>query len=162
MYVEEFRNWILETFESRAIHQKIEDLIVSSESGDASGSIAARVSRYSASIKDIFTYPVIGSLWRDSGGGHSAVLDTFSKYGLWGGAIYCFMIYYVPNFYKKNHSDNSVVKRTCNATLVSIMIVSILDSFSYAFSGMLLIVLPLYIENIIKWTGMKNENSLDS
>lgn len=162
LYVEEFRNWILETFNNRAIHRKITDLIASAESGDASGSIASRVSRYSASIKNIFTYPVIGSLWRDSGGGHSAVLDTFSKYGLWGGVIYCFMIYFVPNSYKKNYVDNHIVRRTCNATLVSIMIVSILDSFTYAFSGMLLIVLPLYIENIIKWTGMKNEDSLDS
>lgn len=162
LYIEEFRNWILETFESRAIHKKIEDLIATSESGESSGSIAMRVTRYMSSVRKIFIYPVIGALWRDSGGGHSAVLDTFAKYGLWGGAIYCFMIYYVPNFYKKNYGNDYIVRRTCNATLISLMIVSILDSFTYAFSGMILLVLPLYIENIIKWTGAGNENSVDS
>lgn len=162
LYIEEFRNWILETFENRAIHRKIEDLVATSESGDASGSIAMRVTRYVASIKNIFIYPIVGALWRGGGGGHSAVLDTFARYGLWGGGIYCFMIYYVPNFYKKNYGKDYIVRRTCNATLISLMTVSILDSISYAFAGMIMIVLPLYIENIIKWTGAGNENSLDS
>ncbi len=158
--VEGFRNWILETFPSRAVHNKVNDLIASAESGDASGSIAARMSRYSASIKSIFVYPVIGALWRGSDGGHSAVLDTFAKYGLWGGAIYCFMIYFVPNSYKRKYA-NKYIQRTCNATLVAIMTVSILDSFTYAFSGMIFIVLPLYLEAILKWTGDNYENSLD-
>ncbi len=161
LYVEEFRNWILNTFNSNAIHKKINDLIASAESGDASGSIAARLTRYLSSIRKIFIYPVVGALWRDAGGGHSAVLDTFARYGLWGGAIYCFMIYFIPNQYKRKYSS-TIIQRTCNATLVSIMIVSILDSFSYAFTGMLLLILPLYYENIIEWTGNKNENSLDS
>lgn len=161
LYVEEFRNWILNTFKSNAIHKKINDLIATAESGDASGSIAARLTRYLSSIRKIFIYPVIGALWRDAGGGHSAVLDTFAKYGLWGGAIYCFMIYFVPNSYKRKNKER-IIQRTCNATLVAIMIVSILDSISYAFSAMLLLVLPLYLEYIIEWTGNKNENSLDS
>lgn len=159
--VEGFRNWILETFPSRAVHNKINDLMASAESGDASGSIAARMSRYSASIRKIFIYPIIGALWRDGGGGHSAVLDTFAKYGLWGGALYCFMIYFVPNSYKRKY-ENKYIQRTCNATLVAIMTVSILDSFTYSFSGMIFIVLSLYLEAILKWTGDNNENSLDS
>ncbi len=162
LYVEEFRNWILETFKSNAIHKKINDLIASAETGDASGSIAARLTRYMASIKNILKFPVIGALWQSGGGGHSAVLDTFAKYGLWGGAIYCFMIYFAPNYYKKLYGKNMVVNRTCNSTLVAIMTVSFLDSFTYAFSGMLLLVLPLLFENIVKWSDLSDENSLDS
>ncbi len=161
LYVEEFRNWILDTFKSRAVHNKVNDLIASAESRDASGTIAARLTRYMSSIRKIFIYPVIGALWRASGGGHSAVLDTFAKYGLWGGAIYCFMIYFVPVSYKRKYT-NRYIRRTCNATLVAIMTVSILDSISYAFSAMILFVLPLYLEDILKWTGDDNENSLDS
>ncbi|MBQ6897671.1 MAG: hypothetical protein IJN70_01720 [Clostridia bacterium] len=161
LYVEEFRNWILDTFKSRAVHNKINDLIASAESGDASGSIAARLTRYMSSIRKIFIYPIIGALWRDGGGGHSAVLDTFAKYGLWGGAIYCFMIYFVPVSHKRKY-ENRYIRRTCNATLVAIMTVSILDSFTYAFSGMILLVLPLYFEYILEWTGDNYENSLDS
>lgn len=162
LYSEGFRNWLLDTFKSNAIHKKINDLVASAETGDASGSIAARLTRYIASVRAIFIYPVIGALWRASGGGHSIVLDTFAKYGLWGGAIYCFMIYFVPNYYKKLHGSNTIVKRTCNATLVSIMTVSFLDSFTYSFSGMILLVQPLLFENIVKWSCLSDENTLDS
>ena len=162
LYVEDFRNWILETFDNRAVHNKIEDLIASAETGDASGSIAARITRYGESIKTIFMYPIVGALWKDGGGGHSAVLDTFAKYGLWGGAIYCFILYFVPNFYRKQYGKISTIRRTCNATLVSMLIVTVLNSVPYAFAGMILLVLPLYFENIMEWTDIKNENSLDS
>lgn len=163
LYIEDFRNWILDTFRNNAIHKKINDLIATSESGAAEGSIQVRMVRYIGSIKVIFRYPVIGALWRDGGGGHSAVFDTFARYGLFGGVAYCYMIYYVPNYYKtKFGNSNDLIRRAANANLVSLLIVSILDSFTYAFMAMILIVLPLLYEDIIKWTDNKNENSLDS
>ena len=163
LYLEDFRNFILDTFQNNAIHKKINDLIATSESGAAEGSIQVRVVRYLSSIKKIFRYPIIGALWRDSGGGHSAVLDTFAKYGLFGGVAYCYMIYYAPNYYKtKFGNNNELIRRAANANLVNLLIVSILDSFTYAFMGMILIVLPLLYEDILKWTDNKDEDSVDS
>lgn len=163
LYIEDFRNWILDTFQNNAIHKKINDLIATSESGAAEGSIHVRMVRYLGSVKVIFKYPVIGALWRDGGGGHSAVLDTLARYGLFGVVVYCYMIYYVPNYYKaKFGNGNALVRRAANATLVSLLIVSFLDSFTYAFMGMILIVLPLLYEDIIKWTDNKNEDTVDS
>lgn len=162
LYLEDFRNWILDTFQNNAIHNKINDLMATSESGAAEGSIQMRMTRYLASIRTMFQYPVIGALWRGSGGGHSAVLDTFARYGLFGGIMFCFMIYYVPNTYKSKYGYLPTVRKTANATLVVIMTVSLLDSFTYAFMGMILIVLPLLFEDIIKWTGAENEDSVDS
>ena len=160
LYLEGFRNWLLQTFDGTAICHKIEDLVATSETGAAEGSIQSRMTRYLASIKLMYRYPVIGSLWKESGGGHSAVLDTFGKYGIWGGIIFCGMIYYVPINYKKD-LYHTLTKRTANATHISILIVSVLDSFPYAFMAVILLLLPLLLEDIQCWIGENNENSVD-
>lgn len=161
LYIDSFREWLLNTFKSGAIHHKIEDLVATSESGAAEGSIEARMIRYRASVDRIIRYPVIGALWRDSGGGHSAVLDTFAKYGIWGGGIYCYMIYYVPSFYRKNYKSIKTL-RVANACMVSLLIVSLLNSLPYAFMAVLLIVLPILFEDIERWTVTGDEGPVDS
>lgn len=151
LYLDSFREWLLEIFDGTAVAKKINDLVASSGSGDAEGSIQARIEVYSQSVKRVFQYPFVGSLWRESGNGHSAVIDTFAKYGVLGGFVFIKMIYCVPNYYK-NKLQNAYIARVANATLVCLMIVSILDSFTYSFSCMILIVLPLFFENIKKWS----------
>lgn len=154
LYLDGFRNYLLEFFDGTAVAKKINDLVATSEGGAAEGSIQDRISAYMSSIDVIFRYPVIGSLWRVNGGGHSAVLDTFAKYGLFGGVIYSTMIYSVPNFYKSRY-DDVFVRTAANATLVSLLIISIFDTFSYSFMCMILIVLPLVFEDIIKWSCVR-------
>ena len=97
-------------------------------------------------------YPIIGSLWRENGGGHSALLDIISKYGWLGGYAFAMMFYHVP-FHYKHHYNNSFINSTTNATLITLLFVSILDSFTYSFTYMILIVASLLFEDIIKWTG---------
>ncbi len=153
MYIPAFRNWILETFDGTAVARKVHDLVTpSADSGVTGDSIEVRIQAYTNSIKDIFRYPVIGSLWRENGGGHSAVLDTFSKYGLLGGYALVMMFYHVPLHYK-HMTNNRFVVATTNAALVTYMFVSILDSFNYSFTCAIMIVAPLLLEDIIKWTG---------
>jgi hypothetical protein len=159
VYIESFRNWMLNTFQHNAIHHKIEDLVATSATGVAEGSFAARWIRYQAALDQIIRYPIIGALWRGSGGGHSAILDTFAKYGLWGGVLYCYMIFYVPNFYKTN-SKQVKIRKTANACLISTMFVALLDSFTYAFMATILLVLPICLEMIKQWMGDNHENSL--
>lgn len=154
LYLEDFRNWLLEIFDGSAVAKKIEDLVASSDSGEADGSIAVRLNAYSNSLETIFKYPVVGSLWRGNGGGHSALMDAFAKYGVFGGVMFAVMIYTVPNYYKKNYESRSVTS-VANATLVTLLFVSLLDSFSYSFMCMVLLVAPLFFEDIIKWSGVK-------
>lgn len=161
LYIDEFRNWLLETFDGTAVARKINDLVASSESGEAEGSIAARLRRYQGSVNVALKYPIIGALWRDGGGGHSALIDTFAKYGLWGGWFFIKAVYSVPNFYKKKF-DNPLVTRMCNASLVCLLIVTCLDAVTYSFYCVILFVLPLLFEDIIRWDGIENENSVDS
>ncbi len=154
LYLDSFREWLLEIFDGTAVAKKINDLVASSDSGDAEGSIQARVYVYSLSIQRIFQYPFIGALWRVGGNGHSAVIDAFAKYGVLGGFVFVKILYSVPNYYKKKSQDPYII-RVANATLVSLMIVSILDTVTYAFSCMILIVLPLFFENIKNWSELE-------
>lgn len=161
LYLDSFRNWLLEIFDGTAVAKKINDLLSSSDSGEAEGSIGARVTAYLGSVKTTFNYPVIGALWRAGGGGHSVFLDVLAKYGVFGLYVFAKMIYSCPNYYKSNVDDPFIV-RTANATLVSIVIVSVLDSMPYSFMAVILLVLPLFFERIIEWRKAENENIMGS
>lgn len=154
------RGFLLETFDGTAVATKINDFMGTSvDGGEAGESIQDRIAMYQSSIEKIIKYPVIGALWMGSGGGHSAILDIFAKYGLWGGFIFVTMIFFVPRYYK-NKYNNQVVTRVANAATVTIMFVGILDSFTYSFMPMILLVLPMIFEDIIRWDGIKDENSM--
>lgn len=152
LYITPFREWILETFDGMAVAKKVNDLVSTSESGVTGDSIQVRIDAYSNSLMDMLKYPIIGSLWRENGGGHSALLDITSKYGWLGGYAFSMMFYHVPLHYKHHYTDKFVIK-AANATLVTLLFVSALDSFSYSFTCMILIVSSLLFEDIIKWTG---------
>lgn len=152
LYVPSFRNWILVNFDGTAVARKVNDLVSTSDTGVTGDSIQVRIQAYSASVSDIFKYPLIGSLWRESGGGHSALLDITSKYGILGGYAFAMMFYHIPLHYKHITNDKFVIA-AANATLVTYLFVSILDSFNYSFTLMIMIVAPLLLEDIIKWTG---------
>lgn len=154
---EGFRNMLLEFFDGTAVAKKINDLVATSESGAAEGSINDRVIRYQASFNTIFRFPLIGGLWWESGGGHSALGESFAKYGLFGGYIFCKIIYSIPNCYKKMFAYKPI-QQLANANLVVLLFVSLLDSISYSFLGLILIVTPILYENIIEWDGLTANN----
>ena len=152
LYIPAFREWILETFDGTAVAKKVNDLVSTSETGVTGDSIQVRINAYTNSLIDFIKYPIIGSLWRGGGGGHSALLDIIAKYGWLGGYAFSMMFYHVPLHYKHHYKDKFIIS-AANATLVTLMFVSILDSFSYSFTCMVMIVSSLLFEDIIKWTG---------
>lgn len=158
MYSDGVRGYLLETFDGTAVADKINDLMGTSEN-EGANSIEDRMVAYSYSIKTILQYPFIGGLWMGGGGGHSAILDIIAKYGLLGGYVFVVMLFYVPHYYKRTVSHSSIVKMS-NAVIVTIMFVALLDSFNYSFMPMILVVLPLLFEDILRWEGIENENSL--
>ena len=152
LYITPFREWILETFDGMAVAKKVNDLVSTSETGVTGDSIQVRINAYSNSLMNILKYPIIGSLWREVGGGHSALLDITSKYGWLGGYAFSMMFYHVP-FHYKHCCNNQFITKASNATLVTLMFVSVLDTVSYSFVCMVMIVSSLIFEDIIKWTG---------
>ena len=105
----------------------------------------------------LFRFPLIGGLWWDSGGGHSALGEAFAKYGLFGGYIFCRILYSIPSTYKKEYVYKRL-QQMANANLVVLLYVTLLDSVSYSFLGMILIVTPILYENIIEWDGLTVNN----
>lgn len=152
LYIIPFREWILETFDGMAVAKKVNDLVSTSESGVTGDSIQVRIDAYAASLLTIIKYPIIGAFTRGGGGGHSAFLDITAKYGWLGGYAFAMIFYHVP-FHYKHRSDNKFITSAANATLVTLMFVSILDTVSYSFICMVMIVSSLLFEDIIKWTG---------
>lgn len=152
LYITPFREWILTTFDGTAVANKVNDLISTSDTGVTGDSIQLRINAYSNSLLDMLKYPIIGSLWRENGGGHSTLMDITSKYGWLGGYVFSMMFYHVPFHYKHHYNDKFIIATT-NATLVTIMFVSVLDSFNYSFTCMIMIVSSLMFEDIIKWSG---------
>ena len=158
MYVTPVRNYLLEYFDGTAIADKINDFVGTSENADE-GSIQDRMKAYRGSFGVILQYPFIGSMWHGSGSGHSVLLDIFAKYGLWGGLVYAIMLFYTPYYYKKKYTNKKVF-RACNAVTVAILFVGLLDAMNYSFMPMIVLVLPLLLEDVLKWEGIENENSL--
>ena len=154
LYVDSFREYLLQTFDGTAVAKKIEDLVATSETGVAEGSIYERMEAYQGSIDVILEYPLVGGLWLRSGGGHSAIMDQFAKYGIWGGIIYTMMLFAVPNEYKRRF-HHPRVWAISNAVMVAILFVALLDSFSFSFMCMILLVLPLLYEDILRWEGIE-------
>lgn len=150
LYSDGFREFLLQFFDGTEVASKINDIMSTSETGVTEDSIYYRMLAYETSFNVMLEYPVIGSLWNRSGGGHSAILDIFAKFGVLGGIIYCKMIFYVPNWYKKLYNDPKIWKIS-NAVIISILYVAMLDSFPFNFMGMLILVLPLLYEDIMKW-----------
>ena len=161
LYWNDFRNMLLEFFDGTAVAKKINDLVATSESGEAEGSINARMIAYQRTFDTIFKFPFIGGLWWESGGGHTALGDAFAKYGIFGGYIFCQIMYGVPSQYKKAYGFKSI-QQVANANLVVLLFVTLLDTTPYAFMGMVLIITPILYENIIEWDGLtaNNENTL--
>ena len=161
LYWDSFRNMLLEFFDGTAVAKKINDLVATSESGEAEGSINARMIAYQRTFDTIFKFPFIGGLWWESGGGHTALGDAFAQYGLLGGYIFCKIMYGVPSRYKKMYGFKSI-QQMANANLVVLLFVTLLDSTPYAFMGMVLIITPILYENIIEWDGLtaNNKNTL--
>ena len=157
LHWDSFRNMLLEFFDGTAVAKKINDLVATSESGAAEGSINDRISAYQGTFSTIFRFPFIGGLWWESGGGHSALGEAFAKYGVFGGYVFCKIIYRIPSLYKKTFVYKRI-QQMSNANLVVLLYVTLLDSLTYQFLGMVLIITPILYEIIIEWDGLTVNN----
>ena len=152
VYVEGFRNFIMQIFDGTKVVRKIEDLLSTAE-GDTADSFANRITRYWWSLQTIFEYPLIGGrLFGGQIGGHSEILDTFAKYGVWGGVPLITILFYVPRYFKRNY-PTATVTATANAHITVIALTALLDPFAYQFFFPLLVMCPIMYTDIYHWRG---------
>ncbi len=148
-----FRNVALNLFEGTKVAQKINDLVFTFEYGAYADSVESRIVRYTASLQTMLRYPIIGALWWSGGGGHSAILDAIAKYGWFGGYVYISCLFQPLRWIGKNQQDRNT-HRIVNATLVSILLIVMLDSLSYGFMLVLVLFLPMLYQDIRRWREM--------
>ena len=151
VYVESFRNLILQIFDGTKVVRKIEDLVSTAE-GETADSFANRIERYWWSIQTCFQYPIIGcKLFGGRVGGHSEILDTFASYGVWGGIPLLLMLFHTPHYFKTTIPESSTIRATANAHITAIALVALLDPYGFTVYFPLLILCPIMYSDIIKW-----------
>lgn len=158
-YVDGFRNALLNFFDGTTVAKKINDIYLSITTDETADSIMVRIEAYVDAINTILRYPLIGGLWWSGGGGHSAILDTFAKYGIFGGYIFLNMVFGFPTKLKKQSADARNYK-LANAFLIAVLFITLLNSLPYNMVFLIIIVAHVCYNNISNWRN-ENENSLD-
>lgn len=160
VYADWFRNALLNFFEGTKVVKKIEDLITSITDNTASGSIGDRVKRYRQSLEALLQYPLLGSWNVSAGGGHSEIMDKFVKYGPFGGIPFVYMWLFGTWRYRDEKYD-IYTSSVANATLVSLLFVGVLDTIAYQMMAPVILLVPVLLEDIDKWSNEEDEDSLD-
>ena len=151
VYVESFRNLVLQIFDGTKVVRKIEDLVSTAE-GETADSFSTRITRYWWSLQTSFQYPIIGGkLFGGRVGGHSEILDTFAEYGVWGGVPLLLILFHTPHYFKTTAPESSTIRATANAHITAVALVSLFDPFSFPVYFPLLILCPIMYSDIIKW-----------
>ena len=146
-----FRNFLLETFQrSNAIKSKINDLYNTYWGLGDADSVEVRSDAYLFSLKGIITYPILGGLWNPMIGSHSAILDTISQYGWFGGYAFITMIFHVP-VNQKRKSKDGYIKKVVNSVMTTTFIIALLDTFPYQMMMAVTVISLALFKDIIKW-----------
>ena len=160
-YNDAFRNALMQLFDGTKVAMKINDVYLSITTRDAADSILVRIERYKASIQSAFTYPIIGGLWFSggSGGGHSTIMDTFAKYGVFGGYVFIRMVF--GNLIEIKESPKTAgTIRVANATSIATLMVLLFNSMTYNFVCTIMFIVPICYNEILKWRK-NDENTMD-
>ena len=147
-YVDPIRTFLLDLFKGTTVADKVNDIYATIHGTGTAESIDSRQEKYMVSINIIFIrFPFIGSLWNANPGGHSAILDAFAKYGLFGGFMYVSMITFAPRRVKEESASGKMYP-VANAMLVSLLIVTLLDSVPYEMIFPIIVMAPLLFSEI--------------
>lgn len=159
-YNDGFRNALLEFFDGTTVAKKINDIYLSITTAEAADSIMVRIGAYVNSLTTIINFPITGGLWWDNIGGHSAILDVFAKYGIFGGYIYCKIIFDFPMTIKNNPQIGKDI-RLANSIFISFFLMFLLNSMPYNLVMMIIFIVPMCYNDILNWRNT-DEYSLDS
>ena len=160
VYSETFRNFLLEIFEGTKVTQKINDILLSVQNGDADGSVGDRTTKYMKSLSTILEYPIIGGLWMAGGGNHSAIMDSFAKYGVFGGWMFTKMFFSVNLMYKKKQKDRFMMQ-VLNASMGALLLVGMLNTTPYQCMLPFTVVLLAIIGEVEMWRCEPDEDIVD-
>ena len=144
-YISEIIDLVLELSQGTNYYMKLNDLIDSTESAEASGTAFDRIARYIRSIIIFFENPVFGVLVRDSIGKHSLILDTFAQFGFIIGILLIYILFKIPySIYRLSKKQQPL----SFAILFVIIMLTSLNNIAMAYGFVFYIFYPYIIRRM--------------
>jgi hypothetical protein len=119
--------------------QKLADLQATFEGESAVGTVDLRMERYERSLELFFRNPVLGVLKVDDVGKHSAYLDRFAQYGFFFGAMFVYLMLYLPLRIARNRSADPGISFS---VLFVAVVFPLINNVFAAFGFMIFIFYP--------------------
>lgn len=119
--------------------QKFADVRASFQGDSSVGTVEVRMERYERSLGLFLKNPVLGVLKFDDLGKHSAYLDRFAQYGFAFGAMFVYLMLYLPLRVARSHFADSGVSFS---VLFVAMIFPLINNVFAAFGFMIFIFYP--------------------
>lgn len=159
-----FRELLFDLFRDTTIEKKLHDfsmmnnLEVNDRFGYRDyGSINVRLERYLWSLGTMLQFPIIGSLCFPAMiGSHSAILDTFARYGWLGGWLFCGVIFSVPLTFKNYVRNKPRLVPVVNAMFVVILFVGLLNTLPFEVAFNLVILNGIFMFELIRIDNAKS------
>lgn len=110
MLMQEYQEEIKGLVEGTFYEQKVNDILATLHNESSEGSVGGRTERYVFSLEAFVKSPLFGKLIPNNAfiGGHSTILDTFGRFGLFLGVLLIVILTYVPvKLYKASGSYQS-------------------------------------------------------
>lgn len=144
-YMVDFLQFLLQYAEGTNYYFKLEDMITSLNTSDASGTAAERIERYFRSINIFLENPLVGIWSIENVGKHSLILDTFAQFGIFSGVALIYILFSIPYHILRTHKKNRKLALT---VLFLIVALSSLNNVSMAYGFMFYLFYPYIITRL--------------
>lgn len=122
---------------------KIDDLRTSLETDTSVGTVYGRTERYMRSLTLFAQNPIVGTLSFRDVGKHSAVLDVFAQFGLFGGAAFVYLLFATPLMLLRASAARVQMSGAAAAFLIILAVCTIFNDLSASMGFVAYILYPL-------------------
>lgn len=122
---------------------KIDDLRTSLETSTSVGTVYDRTERYARSATLFFENPVVGTLSSRDIGKHSAILDHFAQFGIFGGGAFLYLILSVPIMLVRASTSHARMSGVAFAYLAIVTICTLFNNISASMGFVAFLLYPL-------------------
>jgi len=138
---------LMEMLEGTMYFNKVNDIKESINSGSSSGTMEARMVKYSQSITTIVKHPILGDM--SNIGGHSVILDMLARFGLLAGVLFFYVYFKLISIYleaNKYNRDGLYI-----ASIMFYITVFTFNTVSFTIIPVICIIVP-YVMTIVNYT----------
>ena len=134
---------LIEVSQGTSYRSKLEDIRASLETDTSQGTVYDRAERYTRSLTLFFENPAVGTLSFRDVGKHSAILDTFAQFGIFGGAAFVYLLFGAGVTVLRASASRPQMANAAGAFLVMLMICTIFNGLAASMGVAMYILFPL-------------------